>query len=762
MTNGEYQKLREKAGGELTYTMDLISHERRFCEQDLYVISGQPKSLTTDPIDSWTLFRWMQNHDIPSRYLVHEKSTFYKTLQERGELKDVVVLGDELFREGGLLEHQELWRRAKAFIVEWGIDILVDEWMRREPRLRYVNLRHGVAGTWYTDILRYQYHNVFNDVNASSEDERRLIAEGDPDLYRRIFLAGLPRYDLLAEVSSASVSAEHTVFVMMTWRMGLRSDAAKLSQSLYWRRLQAFLSHEFIEQLHQRHVRVIFAPHHAMVEQIADWCSMEGVELSSQDQISYWIRHADAFVTDFSSVSYDFHFQYKPVIYWIPDSDMVPMDEDDQQDRQKIDSALSRQSFFFNVAHSADEVLSLLSDYADRGFVLEPEKCRIVDSFFANRSDFCRRAYECIRERYEAECRERSSQETVAPVPSPKISVIIPVYNEGPYLRECLDSIAGQTLREIEYIAVNDGSSDNSLDILEEYARKDGRLRVIHQRNQGTFMARRVGFRASRGCYVLFVDPDDWIEPDTCEKALSTIEKTGDDILFFGVTCENEGNINEEEFRSVCESSAALPAASLTGRENMLRACYIDRTFSWVVWGRLFSRSLLERAFAEMPHLRCVYAEDMLSTFYFLSFSRSVSSVNNTFYHYRVGVGISTKESIADEHFFAVLRSYELFFHVRRFAQSHFVDSVIVCDVLNRIERMLDDGVLAMSYRTSEAIRLQKQVRQPEDQHLIVQQMGEQIRILQSKRARYLKLLRLLTVISVLLLFAIISLLFLS
>lgn len=748
MTDGEYQKLREKAGGELTYTMDLISHERRFCEQDLYIVSGQPKSLTTDPIDSWTLFRWMQNHDIPSRYLVHEKSTFYKMLQERGELKDVVVLGDELFREGGLLEHQELWRRAKAFIVEWGIDILVDEWMRREPGLRYVFLQHGVTGTCFTDILRYQYRHVFNDVNASSEDERCLISEGDPDFYRRIFLAGLPRYDLLSEASSMPVPEERTVLVMMTWRMGLCQDAAKLLQSRYWQRLQAFLSPEHIEELRRRNVRVIFAPHHEMVKQLANWGIMERLELVPQDKISYWIRYADAFVTDFSSASYDFHFQHKPVIYWIPDSDLVPMGEDDKQDRQKIDSALSRQSLFFNVAHSADEVLSLLLDYADRGFVLEPEKCRIADSFFANRSDFCRRAYECIRERYEAECRERSSQEIVAPVPSPKISVIIPVYNVGPYLRECLDSIAGQTLREIEYVAVNDGSSDNSPAILEEYARKDGRLRVIHQRNQGTFMARQVGFRASRGRYVLFVDPDDWIEPDTCENVLAAIERTGDDILFFGVTCENEGNINEEEFRSVCESSAALPAASLTDREDMLRACYIDRTFSWMVWGRLFSHSLLERAFAEMPHLRCVYAEDMLSTFYFLSFCSSMSSIDVALYHYRVGVGISTRECITNEHFYAVLRSYELFFHVRRFADNHYGDSPIVHDVLTRIENMLSEGVMMMAYRTTEFANLRKH---QETQNGEIDALRERVQRLQTKRERYLRILRSLIVLSALL-----------
>ena len=90
-----------------------------------------------------------------------------------------------------------------------------------------------------------------------------------------------------------------------------------------------------------------------------------------------------------------------------------------------------------------------------------------------------------------------------------QVSVVIPVYNVAPYLRQCLDSVAGQTLREIEIIWVDDGSNDESPAILAEYAKKDSRFHVIHQVNQGTGSARNAGMdHASGGC-LSFLDSDD-------------------------------------------------------------------------------------------------------------------------------------------------------------------------------------------------------------------------------------------------------------
>lgn len=91
----------------------------------------------------------------------------------------------------------------------------------------------------------------------------------------------------------------------------------------------------------------------------------------------------------------------------------------------------------------------------------------------------------------------------------PKVSVIIPIYNAEKWLRECLDSVCEQSLQNIEIICVNDGSPDNSLQILEEYAAKDERIVIIDKKNEGVGAARNDGIRAAKGEYVAFVDPDD-------------------------------------------------------------------------------------------------------------------------------------------------------------------------------------------------------------------------------------------------------------
>lgn len=100
----------------------------------------------------------------------------------------------------------------------------------------------------------------------------------------------------------------------------------------------------------------------------------------------------------------------------------------------------------------------------------------------------------------------------------PKISIIVPIYNVENYLGRCLDSILAQEYEDFEIIAINDGSTDNSLTILQEYAEKDNRISIIDKINNGVSSARNVGLSQARGEYIGFVDPDDWIEPQMYKK----------------------------------------------------------------------------------------------------------------------------------------------------------------------------------------------------------------------------------------------------
>lgn len=131
---------------------------------------------------------------------------------------------------------------------------------------------------------------------------------------------------------------------------------------------------------------------------------------------------------------------------------------------------------------------------------------------------------------------------------APLVSFIIPVYNSEQFLAECLDSVCDQTVREIEIICVNDGSSDSSLKILNEYAQNDERIRVFDQPNSGVSVARNRGIDEARGKYICFVDSDDKVELNLCEQTLSAAEKIDADLVFYSLWGNSKKFQNLEKY----------------------------------------------------------------------------------------------------------------------------------------------------------------------------------------------------------------------
>lgn len=120
------------------------------------------------------------------------------------------------------------------------------------------------------------------------------------------------------------------------------------------------------------------------------------------------------------------------------------------------------------------------------------------------------------------------------------ISVIVPIYNSGKYLKKCIESIVNQTYKDLEIILVDDGSVDKSGSICDEYADKDKRIKVVHQENKGLSAARNAGLRIAKGEYITFIDSDDYIEHDTYECVFSAINKYDSDLIFFREKSVNE------------------------------------------------------------------------------------------------------------------------------------------------------------------------------------------------------------------------------
>lgn len=130
----------------------------------------------------------------------------------------------------------------------------------------------------------------------------------------------------------------------------------------------------------------------------------------------------------------------------------------------------------------------------------------------------------------------------------PKVSIILPVYNVAPYLRQSLDSIIAQTLADIEIICVDDGSTDDSGKILDEYKEKDNRITVIHKRNAGTGAARNDGLKIATGECIGFVDPDDWILPNMYERLYNILQDKELDIVMFTPDVFNDQTQKHEGF----------------------------------------------------------------------------------------------------------------------------------------------------------------------------------------------------------------------
>ncbi len=172
-----------------------------------------------------------------------------------------------------------------------------------------------------------------------------------------------------------------------------------------------------------------------------------------------------------------------------------------------------------------------------------------------------------------------------------KVSVILPVYNVGKYLRQSLDSLINQTLKDIEIICVNDGSTDDSYEILEEYKQKDSRIKVIHKTNKGTGAARNDGLRIATGECIGFVDPDDWVKPNMFERLYALLKEENLDIAM----CMPDGY---DEKNGV---NTPFPYFVDANFENIPT----DRIFNWrdlspfnypmCVWNKLYKKELFDK-----------------------------------------------------------------------------------------------------------------------------------------------------------------------
>lgn len=211
------------------------------------------------------------------------------------------------------------------------------------------------------------------------------------------------------------------------------------------------------------------------------------------------------------------------------------------------------------------------------------------------------------------------------------ISILIPVYNSGKYLCKCLDSILSQTVQGYEVILVDDGSTDNSGNICDEYATKDSRFIVVHKNNEGVAKARITAFENSHGELITFIDSDDYVSPEYLERLSKPLLENSADIVSCNYFLENNGRIDP----SIKKLSGTYCGTEI--KEFILRHYFYDKQchgygMTVFLWGKMIKRKNV------LDGLNCGvgmwYAEDQISAFKILRESSKLVLIMDKLYFY--------------------------------------------------------------------------------------------------------------------------------
>ena len=228
------------------------------------------------------------------------------------------------------------------------------------------------------------------------------------------------------------------------------------------------------------------------------------------------------------------------------------------------------------------------------------------------------------------------------------ITVVVPVYNMKDYLSKCIDSLLRQTYCDYEIIIVDDGSTDGSAQLCDREAEKSDRIRVVHKTNGGLPSARNCGMDNAKGEYVIFPDPDDWVEPDYLAHLSSVMDKNHADLSICGFF----------RFSDKGEWPFRLPPSSVMDVKTALHRLVLPSDFSGYAWNKLFSMKIIQneglRFDEELKSL-----QDLHFCFRYFQFCERIAFDPIPLYHYNIRTGVSTFNAPLTERKLSAFVAYE-------------------------------------------------------------------------------------------------------
>ena len=212
------------------------------------------------------------------------------------------------------------------------------------------------------------------------------------------------------------------------------------------------------------------------------------------------------------------------------------------------------------------------------------------------------------------------------------MSIVLCVFNSQKYLVKCLDSLVNQTLKDIEIICVNDGSTDKSKKYLEEYLKNDSRIKIINQKNQGVGHSRNNGLKIAKGEYVTFFDGDDWAELTLCEKLYKNAKIHNSDISMCGISLYNEKNktFNDKNFYYTL---SIIPKKYLTQSFSPIEGKEFLFKLNFEIWNKIYNKKFLLENSIKSETLEIF--NDVIFYFKTLSSAKIISYVNENLIYYR-------------------------------------------------------------------------------------------------------------------------------
>lgn len=242
----------------------------------------------------------------------------------------------------------------------------------------------------------------------------------------------------------------------------------------------------------------------------------------------------------------------------------------------------------------------------------------------------------------------------------PKISVIMPVYNVEKFVGKTIESVLGQTLKDFEFFAIDDGSPDNSGKICDEYAKKDSRLKVIHKENEGAPAARNIAIEQATGKYMYFIDSDDWIEKDMLEVMYNLAEKNSADLVVTGFCMEYYSKGKYITYQNKIDDIIYNNQTDF--RKNGYK--YLNNSILSLPWNKLYLTKRIKEENIRFPNTK--WDDHHFNMDYLMNVNKVVMSSITKYHWYRSREGSETMINYSDpnmyekrkEHYEHILKLY--------------------------------------------------------------------------------------------------------